>query len=154
MSLVLNGRSAFLAAEPRTTLLEALREGCGLTGAAACCEDGSCGSCTVLFDGEPLRACTLFALQAHGADIVTVEGLADGESLSAVQRAFVETDPFPCGACAAGFVVLTAGALALDPDMDEAAIAELTAANVCRCGAYGAIRAAIRAAQAKLRTAG
>jgi carbon-monoxide dehydrogenase small subunit len=148
-----NGTDQTVVVEPRATLLDALRGECRLTGTRAGCEEGVCGACTVLVDGEPVRACTLFAVQAHGRAVMTVEGLADGDTLHPLQRAFTACHAVQCGACTPGFLMLAAGAFARDPDMDEAALGELAATNLCRCGAGRAIVRALREAQGAMRSA-
>jgi len=145
MSLTLNRETREVVVEPRTTLLQALREGCRLRGVMAGCGDGSCGTCTVLVDGEPVRACLMLALQAHGADVETVEGLADEEGLAPLQAAFVKAGAPQCGFCIPGFLMLAEGALRQEPRLDAAAIDILLAGNTCRCGAQEPIRAAIAA---------
>jgi xanthine dehydrogenase YagT iron-sulfur-binding subunit len=139
LALTVNGIPRRVAAEPRTTLLEVLRGPLGLTGAKPGCDRGECGACTVLVGGEPRYACMMLALEAEGADIVTVEGLLDGETLGPVQQAFVEKDGFQCGFCTSGQVMAVEGLLRKrkDPTPDE--IREGLSGNLCRCGAYAHI---------------
>lgn len=139
LSLKVNGITRRATVEPRTTLLEVLRGPLGLTGAKPACERGECGACTVLVGGEPRYACMMLALEAEGADVTTVEGLLDGETLGPVQQAFVEKDGFQCGFCTSGQVMAVEGLLRKrnDPTLEE--IREGLSGNLCRCGAYAHI---------------
>ncbi|HYY61855.1 MAG TPA: (2Fe-2S)-binding protein, partial [Burkholderiales bacterium] len=107
-SLTVNGKAYALETEPRRNLADALREDCGLTGTHLGCEHGVCGACTVLLDGKPIRSCLLFAVQAQGKEIRTVEGLAEGENLHPLQQAFWEHHGLQCGFCTPGFLMLAA----------------------------------------------
>lgn len=149
--LTLNGEAARLDFSVRRTLADALREH-GLTGTHLGCEHGICGACTVLLDGEPVRACLLLAVQAEGRDVRTIEGLALGDELHPVQRAFHEHRALQCGFCTPGFVMLAVGILEQEPDVSEERVRHLLASNLCRCTGYTPIIAAVRAAQAELRT--
>jgi carbon-monoxide dehydrogenase small subunit len=151
MTMEVNGRARTIVVEPRTTLVEALREECHLTGTRTGCDEGVCGACTVLVDGEPVRACLMFAVQAHKAQVHTVEGLADGPRLHPLQRAFEEEHAVQCGFCTSGFLMLAAGALERTPDMDDDAITALASANLCRCTGYQPIVKALRAARDSIR---
>ncbi len=153
MSMEVNGEHHTLVVEPRTTLADALREECGLTGTRIGCEEGVCGACTVLVDGEPVRACLQFAVQAHGREITTVEGLTHREALIALKAAMSEHFAVQCGYCTAGFLMLAAGALARAPDMSETDMTELVSSNLCRCTGYQPIVKAMKQAQASLRVA-
>jgi xanthine dehydrogenase YagT iron-sulfur-binding subunit len=146
LALKVNGIPRRVAVEPRTTLLEVLRGPLGLTGAKPGCDRGECGACTVLVGGEPRYACQMLALEAEGAEVVTVEGLLDGEALGPVQQAFVEKDGFQCGFCTSGQVMAVEGLLRKrkDPTPDE--IREGVSGNLCRCGAYAHIFEAARRA--------
>src|SRR5438128_504694 len=106
VTLTINGRSHALRLEPRRTLLDAIRDECGLTGTHMGCEHGVCGACTVLLDGDPVRACLMFAVQADGLAIRTVEGLAESDALASVQRAFIAHHGVQCGFCTPGFLML------------------------------------------------
>jgi len=150
MSMEVNGCDRTLVVEPRTTLVDALREGCALKGTVAGCSEGVCGSCTLLIDGEPVRSCLVFAVQAHGRAVRTVEGLSHDGALSPLQAAFIEAGAVQCGYCTPGFLMLAEAALARGVRLDDAAIDALVATNLCRCGAQDAIAAAIRAAQASV----
>ena len=124
------------------------------------CEHGVCGACTVLLDGDPVRACLIFAVQAEGCRVRTVEGLADGEglaegdALTAVQRAFIAHHGVQCGFCTPGFLMLATGILEREPDIGDADLLKVLSSNLCRCTGYQGIVAAVRAALAELREAG
>jgi carbon-monoxide dehydrogenase small subunit len=149
--LSINGRDYPLRLEPRRTLLDAIREECGLTGTHMGCEHGVCGACTVLLDGQPIRACLMFAVQAEGAAIRTIEGLTAGDALNPVQRAFIAHHGVQCGFCTPGFLMLATGLLARDPDISDDELREVLSSNLCRCTGYQNIVAAVRAAFAELR---
>jgi carbon-monoxide dehydrogenase small subunit len=151
VTLSVNGRDYPLRLEPRRTLLDAIREECGLTGTHMGCEHGVCGACTVLLDGQPIRACLMFAVQAEGAAIRTIEGLAVGDALNPVQRAFIAHHGVQCGFCTPGFLMLATGVLARDPDISDEELREVLSSNLCRCTGYQNIVAAVRAALAELR---
>ena len=151
VELRVNGEARAVEIEERSTLADALREGLGLTGTRLGCEHGVCGACTVLLDGEPVRACLLFAVQAEGTDVVTIEGLARGDELHPLQRAFVDHFALQCGFCTPGFVMLAAGALAAEPDMPDEELVEVLSSNLCRCTGYRSIVAAVRAAREEMR---
>jgi xanthine dehydrogenase YagT iron-sulfur-binding subunit len=154
-----NGRPQRLAVDTRTTLLDLLREHLGLTGAKKGCDHGQCGACTVLLDGRRANACLALAVAHDGADVVTVEGLADGDELHPLQRAFVEHDAFQCGYCTPGQLcsavgmlweaasgwpsAVTADLAAERVELDPAEIRERMSGNLCRCGAYPNIVPAI-----------
>jgi len=148
--LLVNGRRHRLTVEPRWSLLFVLREKLGLTGTKAGCERGECGACTVLVGGTPRYACQTLAVEVEGAEITTVEGLLEGESLGPVQRAFVEKDGTQCGFCTPGQVMTVEGLLRTVPDPTPEQIREALSGNLCRCGAYAQIvRSARRAAELK-----
>jgi len=151
VTLSINGRDYPLRLEPRRTLLDAIRDECGLTGTHMGCEHGVCGACTVLLDGQPIRACLMFAVQAEGAAIRTIEGLAAGDALNPVQRAFIAHHGVQCGFCTPGFLMLATGVLACDPDISDDELREVLSSNLCRCTGYQNIVAAVRAAFAELR---
>ncbi len=150
VKLRVNGQAHEIFVEPRKTLADALRDDCGLTGTHLGCEHGVCGACTVLLDGDPVRACLMFAIQCQDMEIRTVEGLADGEELHPMQRAFWEKHGLQCGFCTPGFLMLAVGALERKPDMDEEELKEMLSSNLCRCTGYQNILAAVRAAQAEM----
>jgi carbon-monoxide dehydrogenase small subunit len=151
IALTVNGRVHKLRVEPRRTLLDAIREDCGLTGTHMGCEHGVCGACTVLLDDDPVRACMIFAVQAEGSAIRTVEGLAEGDVLHALQRAFIEHHALQCGFCTPGFLMLAAGILEREPDIGDAALLDALSSNLCRCTGYRNIVEAVLAAFAELR---
>ena len=151
IALTVNGRDYRLRVEPRRTLLDAIRDDCGLTGTHMGCEHGVCGACTVLLDGDPVRACLVFAVQAEGGAVRTVEGLAAGGVLHALQRAFIEHHALQCGFCTPGFLMLAAGILEREPDIADDALLDALSSNLCRCTGYRNIVEAVRAAFAELR---
>ncbi|MBI2302277.1 MAG: (2Fe-2S)-binding protein [Armatimonadetes bacterium] len=148
--LMVNGHRLQVVVEPRTTLLDALRDGkapdgkpIDLTGAKRVCDRGACGSCTVLFDGKPVYACSVLALDALGHAITTVEGLGDVDRLHPVQEAFVQHDALMCGFCTPGFVVAAAGLLKANPHPSPEEIRRGLGGNLCRCGTYSRILEAV-----------
>jgi xanthine dehydrogenase YagT iron-sulfur-binding subunit len=147
ITLRINGDEHRVAVDTRTTLLDLLREHVGLTGAKKGCDHGQCGSCTILIDGRRATSCLALAVAHDGAELTTVEGLADGDELSALQAAFIERDAFQCGYCTPGQLCSATAVLAeareegVTLDADE--IRERMAGNICRCGAYPNIVAAI-----------
>jgi carbon-monoxide dehydrogenase small subunit len=145
--LTVNGADHQLTVEPRKTLADALREDCRLTGTHLGCEHGVCGACTVMVDGRAVRSCLMFAVQADGASVTTVEGLsADGE-LTPVQAAFREEHGLQCGFCTPGFVMSVTAFLETNADPTDAEIRDALAGNLCRCTGYqGIVRAVRRAA--------
>jgi carbon-monoxide dehydrogenase small subunit len=149
--LTVNGEDYPVRVEPRRTLADTLRDQCGLTGTNSGCEHGVCGSCTVLVDDEPVRSCLMFAVQAQGRKIRTVEGLAKGEELHPLQRAFIEHHALQCGFCTPGFLMLGVSILEREPGIDDAALREALSANLCRCTGYKNIVKAVRAAATEMR---
>ena len=149
--LTINGRAHKIEVEPRRTLVDAIREDCGQTGTHIGCEHGVCGACTVLVDGAPVRSCLMFAVQADGKAIRTVEGLASGEELSVLQRAFMEHHGLQCGFCTPGFLMLVTGVLEREPDIGDDDLIDVLASNLCRCTGYQNIVKAVRAAVQELR---
>jgi carbon-monoxide dehydrogenase small subunit len=143
-----NGETRRRRVDARMTLADFLREECGLTGTHLGCEHGVCGACTVLVDGDAVRSCLLFAVQVAGADVTTVEGLAEpGGTLSAVQDAFRAEHGLQCGFCTPGFVVSVTALLNENPSPTETEIREALSGNLCRCTGYqGIVRAVKRAA--------
>ena len=148
--LTINGRTHSLMVEPRTTLLNVLRDRLALTGTKSGCERGECGGCTVLIDGLARYSCMTLALEAVGSQITTVEGLMHGEELGPVQQAFIEEDAYQCGYCTPGQVMSVEGLLRHTPEPTVDEIREGVSGNLCRCGAYAHIfRAAQRASELK-----
>jgi carbon-monoxide dehydrogenase small subunit len=146
LALEVNGRSYAVRVEPRRTLADALREDCGLTGTHLGCEHGVCGACTILVNGDPVRSCLMFAVQAEGAEIRTVEGLADGDELHPLQQAFWDHHGLQCGFCTPGFLMLAAGVLEKQPAISDEELRHVLASNLCRCTGYQNIIKAVRAA--------
>ena len=142
-----NGEDRPAPANPRRLLSDYLRHELGLTGTHVGCEHGVCGCCTVLFDGRPVRSCLMFAVQAEGHQLTTIEGLAaEGAPLHPIQRAFHECHALQCGFCTPGFVLAVKGLLDENPAPTEAEIEEGIAGNLCRCTGYTGIRRAVRRA--------
>ena len=141
-----NGIVRSAEVEPRRTLADFLREDCRLTGTHLGCEHGVCGACTVLVDGLAVRSCLVFAVQADGAEITTVEGLSEHGELTPVQTAFRDCHGLQCGFCTPGFVVSVTAFLRDHPDPDDAAIREALSGNLCRCTGYQGIINAVRQA--------
>jgi carbon-monoxide dehydrogenase small subunit len=149
-----NGESRRGFAEPRTLLSDFLRHELGLTGTHVGCEHGVCGACTVLIDGEPVRSCLMFAVQAGGKEIETVEGLAKGAEMHPIQQAFQENHALQCAFCTPGFLMTVSALLETNPDPSEDEIREYLSGNVCRCTGYVGIVAAVQSAAKKLRDQG
>jgi len=158
VTVLVNGREESLVLDTRTSLLDLLREHLGLTGAKKGCDHGQCGACTVLIDGLRANACLALAVAHDGAEIVTIEGLADADSPHPLQAAFIEHDAFQCGYCTPGQICSAVGMLgeveagwpsyvtepgAAEPGLDASEIRERMSGNICRCGAYPNIVAAI-----------
>ncbi|MEN3303756.1 (2Fe-2S)-binding protein [Pseudonocardia sp.] len=144
IELTVNGERHDLAIEPRRTLVDVLRHDLGLTGTHVGCEHGICGACTVLVDGAPARACLLFAAQVEGAEIRTVESLAEPDgTLNDLQRCFAEHHGLQCGFCTPGMLMLAEGYLAEEPAATKEEIREVVASNLCRCTGYQTIVEAI-----------
>jgi aerobic-type carbon monoxide dehydrogenase small subunit (CoxS/CutS family) len=161
IALNVNGRHHELVVEARRTLADMLRHDLGYTGTHLGCEHGICGACTVVLDGQPARACLIFGVQADGASIVTVEGLADGEQLSDLQQAFSDHHALQCGFCTPGFLMLIEAYLAETgadddgADLSDTAARELVASNLCRCTGYqGIVEAVLATARARRAGAG
>ncbi|MDE5089416.1 MAG: (2Fe-2S)-binding protein, partial [Trichodesmium sp. St16_bin2-tuft] len=142
--LKINGVQHQLNIEPRVTLLDALREYLGLTGTKKGCDRGECGACTVLVDGKRINSCLTLAVMQMGKSIITIEGLAENEQLHPIQKAFIEHDAFQCGYCTSGQIVSAVGLLAEMQPKSDTEIREGMSGNLCRCGAYNHIVAAVR----------
>jgi aerobic-type carbon monoxide dehydrogenase small subunit (CoxS/CutS family) len=149
LSLLVNGVAHAVSVAPNHTLVDVLRHELGLTGTHVGCEHGICGACTVLVDGEPTRACLMFGVQAEGAEIETVEGLAAGGELSPLQRAFSKHGALQCGFCTPGFLMLAEGLLRRRDELTDAEIRDTVASNLCRCTGYQGIVDAIREVAAR-----
>jgi len=148
ITLDINGHAHQIAVEARRTLVDAIREDCGQTGTHIGCEHGVCGACTVIVDGAPMRSCLMFAVQADGKKIRTVEGLADGDKLHPMQQAFMDHHALQCGFCTPGFLTTITAALAENPAPSRNEAREIIGGNLCRCTGYQNIVAAVlRAAE-------
>jgi xanthine dehydrogenase YagT iron-sulfur-binding subunit len=143
MTFTINGRTYRAELEPRVTLLDALRNAFDLTGAKRVCDRGTCGACTVLLDGKPVYACSVLAIEAQGRAITTVEGLMQEGRLHPIQQAFIENDALQCGFCTPGFVVACKALLDRTPNPTPEDLVRGLGGNLCRCGTYVGIRAAI-----------
>jgi len=147
VSMTVNGERRHGTVEPRKTLADFLREDCSLTGTHLGCEHGVCGACTVMLDGSAVRSCLMFAVQAHGHEVTTVEGLAGPDNeLNAVQSAFRTEHGLQCGFCTPGFVVSATALLQENPNPSDDDIREGLSGNLCRCTGYQGILRAVRAA--------
>ena len=146
ITLKVNGADRPIEVAPWTTLLDALRESLGLTGTKKGCDHGQCGACTVLADGVRINSCLTLAVMKDGAEITTVEGLAQGEALHPLQQAFLDHDAFQCGYCTPGQICSAAGLMREGRASTDDDIRELMSGNLCRCGAYPNILAAIHQA--------
>ena len=152
-TIFVNGARHDVVSEPRKLLADVLREDCSLTGTHLGCEHGVCGACTVLLDGEPVRSCLVFGIQARGRSVRTVEGLAgDGDSMHPLQQAFCDNHALQCGFCTPGFLMLATSLLERETEPDDDTINDVLSANLCRCTGYHTIVAAVRAAQRELRS--
>ena len=145
ITLTINGRDYPISVEPRRTLADAIREDCGQTGTHIGCEHGICGACTVIVNGEPVRSCLMFAVQADGKKIRTVEGLAQGDKLHPMQQAFMDHHGLQCGFCTPGMLMTATDLLKKYPLATDDEIREGLSGNLCRCTGYEHIVAAIRA---------
>jgi aerobic-type carbon monoxide dehydrogenase small subunit (CoxS/CutS family) len=151
ITLTINGRTHAIRVEARKTLADAIRDECGLTGTHIGCEHGVCGACTVIVNDDAVRSCLMFAVQAQGTSIRTVEGLATNGTLHPLQRAFMAHHGLQCGFCTPGFLMLAVNALERRPDIGDDELLDLLASNLCRCTGYQGIVAAVRAAAAEMR---
>ena len=151
INLNINERTHAISVEPRRTLADAIREDCGQTGTYLGCEHGVCGACTVIVNGDPVRSCLMFAVQADGVPIRTVEGLAKGDELNPLQRAFMEHHGLQCGFCTPGFLMLVTAVLEREPNISDEDLLDVLASNLCRCTGYQNIIKAVRAAAAEAR---
>jgi carbon-monoxide dehydrogenase small subunit len=153
VELRVNGERRRAEVEPRLTLADFLRDRCRLTGTHLGCEHGVCGACTVLLDGRAVRSCLVFAVQADGREVTTIEGLSEDRGLSDVQEAFRACHGLQCGFCTPGFVVTVTAFLRDDPEPDEDAIRAALSGNLCRCTGYQGILAAVHEVVARRRGA-
>jgi carbon-monoxide dehydrogenase small subunit len=151
ITLTINGTDHTVTVEPRRTLVDVIRDDCGQTGTHIGCEHGVCGTCTVLLDNEPVRSCLMFAIQARGRSVRTVEGLQNGEKLHPMQESFMRHHALQCGYCTPGFLMLAVGALEKDPHLGDAQLLDILSSNLCRCTGYENIVKAVRAAAAEMK---
>ena len=152
ITLNINGQAHSVAVEARRTLADVIRVDCGNTGTHLGCEHGVCGACTVIVDGAPVRSCLMFAVQADGAAIRTVEGLANGETLHPLQRAFITHHALQCGFCTSGMLMTSAELLAAAKPMTRVEIREFLSGNYCRCTGYDKIVGAVKEAARRKNT--
>jgi carbon-monoxide dehydrogenase small subunit len=148
--LDINGAAHEVTVESRRILADVIRDDCGLTGTHIGCEHGVCGACTVLVDGAPVRSCLMFAVQASGKKIRTVEGLQRGAALHPLQKAFIEHHALQCGFCTPGFLMLALGVLEQRPLIEDDELLDLLSSNLCRCTGYENILKAVKAAAARM----
>jgi carbon-monoxide dehydrogenase small subunit len=152
VTIVVNDQTHELLVESRKTLADVLRQDLGLTGTHLGCEHGICGACTVLVDGQPVRSCLVFGVQADGHEVRTVESLADGDRLNDLQQAFSKHHGLQCGFCTPGFLMLAEAYLATDPEPDREQVREVVSANLCRCTGYqGIVDAVCEVAESRRR---
>ena len=150
LSFTLNGLNREIAASPTDTLLDILREDLGLTGAKRGCDRGDCGACTVILDGDPVRACLTLALTVSGKEVITVEGLAKNGKYHPIQEAFMEHGAFQCGFCTSGMIMSAVTLVAKNPKATREEARLYMAGNLCRCGSFEEILDAIVAVTQKL----
>lgn len=152
VELILNGRKASLKVNDNTTLLNALRE-YGITSLKRGCEEGECGACTVIIDGQPVKSCLILSPEVEGRDVLTVEGLMDDGKLHPIQQAFIDEGAIQCGYCTPGMIMSTYAMLLRNPDPDEEEIREALSGNLCRCTGYLSIIRAVKKSAKLLRDA-
>ncbi|MBI4489785.1 MAG: (2Fe-2S)-binding protein [Deltaproteobacteria bacterium] len=148
--LVVNGKRHSAKIDPVTSLLDFLRDTLGYKGVKLCCNTGECGACTILFNGKPVNSCVVLAADAGGAEIVTVEGLGEGDKLHPVQQAFIDTGAVQCGYCTPGFIISVKALLDRTRNPTEEEIEEAVSGNICRCTGYTKIVDAIQIAAERL----
>ena len=147
VSATINGELIEVLAEPYETLLEVLRNEAGLTGSKEGCGNGNCGACNVMMNGQLVNSCCVLGVEANGATIETIEGVAQGDHLHPLQQAFLEQAALQCGICTPGFIVAAKALLDAEPNADEARIRHWLAGNLCRCTGYDKIIRAVQVAQ-------
>jgi len=150
--MTINGEMVAGDVEPRVTLLDYLRDRLQLTGTKKGCNEGACGTCTVLIDGKRMNSCLTLAVQCDGREVTTIEGIGSPEHLHAVQQAFIDHDAFQCGYCTPGQIISAVACIAEGHATDAASVSEWMSGNICRCAAYPQITAAVLDAAAKIRT--
>jgi carbon-monoxide dehydrogenase small subunit len=153
ITLNVNGSDHTIRVESRRTLLDALRDDCGLSGTHSGCEHGVCGACTVIVNDEPVRSCLMFAAQAVTSKIRTVEGLSAGVGLNPLQQAFTDHHALQCGFCTPGFLMLATSVLEQDPHISDEALLDALSSNLCRCTGYDTILSAIQSARDQAKAA-
>jgi len=141
--LTVNGEGCELSVEPKKTLLDLLREDLELTGTKRGCDNGECGACTVLLNGQPVNACLVLAVEAEGKDVLTIEGLADGTHLHPLQEAFIHHGAVQCGYCSPGMILTAKALLDENPRPTELEVRKAIAGNLCRCGTYNKVVEAV-----------
>ncbi len=151
VTTTINGNEAHFLCEPRQSLLECLRDVVGMTGAKEGCNDGNCGACTVNLDGRIVCSCLVLGVEAEGAQVDTIEGVASADGLHPIQQAFLENAALQCGICTPGFIVAAKALLDAEPDADEGRIRHWLAGNLCRCTGYDKIVRAVLDAGEKMR---
>ena len=152
-TLNVNGTPYPVELDPHTSLLDAVRDEIGLTGSKEGCDDSECGACMMLLDGKPVNSCSYLALQADGREVTTVEGLADGDELAPLQRAFLEQGGVQCGFCTPGMLISATVLLRMNPDPSDEDVRIALSGNLCRCTGYdGIVRAVRRVAAARTAT--
>ena len=151
INLRVNGEDVSATVEARKTLVDFLRDDLSLTGTHIGCEHGVCGTCTVIVNDEAVRSCLMFAVQAPGKKIRTVEGLADGDKLSVLQQAFIDNHGLQCGYCTPGFLMLATNVLERNPHIGDEELIDVLASNLCRCTGYQNIIKAVKAARDQMR---
>ena len=144
VTMTVNGTERTIAIEPRETLLDTVRDHLGLTGTKKGCDQGTCGACTVLVNGKRVNSCLTLAIMTQGKSVTTIEGLANGDQLHPMQAAFLEHDGFQCGYCTSGQILSAVGLMNEHRATDDANVREWMSGNICRCGAYANIAAAIQ----------
>jgi carbon-monoxide dehydrogenase small subunit len=151
VNLTVNGKPASATVEGRTLLVQLLREHLGLTGTHVGCDTSQCGACVVHVNGEAVKSCTLLAVQAEGANVLTIEGVANGDQLHPMQEAFRNNHALQCGFCTPGFLMLAIGVLEREPDISDDALLDVLSSNLCRCTGYHNIVLAIAEGAAVMR---
>jgi aerobic-type carbon monoxide dehydrogenase small subunit (CoxS/CutS family) len=146
INTTINGKSVSADADPSTSLLDFLRDTVNLKGTKLCCNTGECGACTIIFNGKPINTCVTLAADANGAEIMTIEGLADGDKLHPVQQAFIDTGAVQCGYCTPGYIISVKALLDRTTKPSAEDIEEAVSGNICRCTGYTKIVDAIQLA--------
>lgn len=151
VSTRLNGDNVDFLCEPRQSLLEVLRDNLGLTGSKEGCNNGNCGACSVILNGRVVNSCCVLAVETEGAEVTTIEGIAEGDRLHPLQQVFLEEAALQCGICTPGFIVASKALLDKEPHPDEARVRHWLANNLCRCTGYDKIVRSVMNAAAKMR---